>query len=70
MLRFCSGDTVELSLFEGSESEVERYIIEPQTVKLADFVQTSIAMGETMLAVVKACDESLLESDEDCKDSK
>ena len=62
------GDTVELSLFEGSESEVERYIIEPQTVKLADFVQTSIEMGETMLAVVKACDESLLESDEDCKE--
>ena len=25
-------------------------------------------MGETMLAVVKACDESLLESDEDCKE--
>ena len=51
MLRFVPlGDTVELSLFEGSESEVERYIIEPQTVKLADFVQTSIAMGETMLA--------------------
>ena len=62
------GDTVELCLFEGSESEVERYIIEPQTVRLADFVQTSIKMGETMLAIVKASDASLLESDEDCKE--
>lgn len=62
------GDTVELCLFEGSESEVERYIIEPQTVRLSDFVQTSIQMGETMLAIVKASDESLLESDEDCKE--
>lgn len=62
------GDTVEISLFEGSESEVERYIIEPQTVRLADFVQASIEMGETMLAVVKASDASLLESDEDCKE--
>ena len=62
------GDTVELCLFEGSESEVERYIIEPQTVRLADFVQTSIEMGETMLAIVKASDASLLDSDEDCKE--
>jgi hypothetical protein len=62
------GDTVELCLFEGSESEVERYIIEPQTVKLADFVQASIQMGETMLAIVKSSDESLLGSDEDCKE--
>ena len=62
------GDTVELCLFEGSESEVERYIIEPQTVRLADFVQTSIEMGESMLAIVKASDASLLESDEDCKE--
>ena len=62
------GDTVALSLFEGSESEVERYIIEPQTVRLADFIQTSIEMGETMLAIVKASDASLLESDEDCKE--
>jgi len=62
------GDTVELCLFEGSESEVERYLIEPQTVRLADFVQTSIEMGEMMLAIVKASDASLLESDEDCKE--
>ena len=62
------GDTVELSLFEGSESEVESYLIEPHTVRLADFVATSIKMGETMLKVVKAVDASLLESDEDCKE--
>lgn len=62
------GDTVELSLFEGSESEVESYLIEPHTVRLADFVATSIEMGETMLKVVKAVDASLLESDEDCKE--
>lgn len=62
------GDTVELSLFEGSESEVESYLIEPHTVRLADFVASSIEMGETMLKVVKAVDASLLESDEDCKE--
>ena len=61
---------VEVSLFEGTELEVEEYIIEPLTMRLETFVMASIAMGERMLKLVEAVDPALLESDEDCRDLK
>ena len=61
---------VEVSLFEGTELEVEEYIIEPVTVRLETFVQASIAMVERMVNLVEQIDACLLESDEDCRDLK
>ncbi len=65
-----AGGGVEVSLFEGTELEVEEYIIEPVTLRLETFVLSSIEMGDRMIKVIESVDPGLLESDEDCKDLK
>lgn len=63
-----AGESVELSYFLGSETEIEDYIVDPSTVRLEAFVNESIRLGERMLEIVRAVDATLLESNEDCRD--
>lgn len=65
-----AGESVELSYFTGSETEIEDYIFEPVTVRLEAFVNQSIAMGERLLKIIGKVDEALLTSNEDAKDLK
>ncbi len=65
-----AGDSVELSFFSGSESEVEEYVIEPVTVRLDVFVSESVRLMERLLEVVNMIDPSLCERNEDCRDLK
>ena len=65
-----SGDGVELSFFNGTESEIEEYIFEPTQVMLDDFATQSISLAARLLELVEALDAGLLESDEDCRDLK
>jgi hypothetical protein len=61
---------VEVSLFGGTELEVEEYIFEPITVPLKTLVKASVDMGDALVGLIEKVDASLLESDEDCKDLK
>lgn len=63
-----AGESVELSYFQGSESEIEEYIVEPTTVRLEAFVTESIGAGDRLIQLVRAIDAGLLTSSEDCKD--
>jgi hypothetical protein len=63
-----AGDSVELSFFQGPESEVEEYIVEPSTVRLDAFAKESIRLCERLVELVKAVNPSLLENDEDCRE--
>ena len=65
-----AGGGVEISLFEGTELEVEDYIFEPVTVRLEILVRASVEMGDALVGLIEKIDASLLESDEDCKDLK
>ena len=65
-----AGGGVEISLFEGTELEVEDYIFEPVTVRLETLVRASVEMGDALVGLIEKIDASLLESDEDCKDLK
>lgn len=63
-----AGESVELSYFNGSETEIEDYIFEPTTVRLEGFVNQSIAAGDRLVETIKAIDASLLQGSEDIKD--
>jgi hypothetical protein len=63
-----AGDSVELSFFAGSETEVEEYILEPSTVRLDAFARESIRFCERLLELVRAVNPSLLDTDEDCRE--
>jgi hypothetical protein len=63
-----TGGAVEISFFQGDESEIDQYIIDPTTVRMDDFASASIAMGRRLLEVLKAIDATLLTRSEDCKD--
>lgn len=65
-----AGGGVEVSLFEGTELEVEEYIFEPVTVRLETLVASSLTMGDALIGLLEKIDASLLESDEDCRDLK
>ncbi len=62
-----AGDGVEFSLFSGTESEIEEYVIEPFTVRMSAFCTQSIALCERLLELAGTIDAALLETD-DCKD--
>jgi hypothetical protein len=62
------GDSVEMSFFVGSENEVETYVVEPTNVRLAEFANESIKLGERLLELVKRINPALVETDEDCRD--
>jgi hypothetical protein len=63
-----AGDSVELSFFQGAESEVEEYIVEPATVRLDAFAKETIKLCERLVELVKAVNPAALDSDEDCKE--
>jgi hypothetical protein len=63
-----AGESVEVSFFTGSETEIEDYILEPTTVRLDAFIAESFACAESLVALLQALDASLLTSNEDCKD--
>ncbi len=62
-----AGESVELSFFSGSETEIEEYVIEPITVRLDAFVTQSLAVANRLLELAKRIDPALLESSEDCQ---
>jgi hypothetical protein len=63
-----TGDSVELSLFSGSENEVEEYLIEPTNVRLDAFAKESIRLAERLLEAIRVVNPSLLETSEDCRE--
>lgn len=63
-----AGDSVEFSLFEGSETEIEDYLVEPTNIRLEKFANASIELAERVVALLKAVDATLLDTDEDCRD--
>lgn len=63
-----AGESVELSFFTGSETEIEDYILEPTTVRLDAFVAESFAAAEAIVELIRGLDATLLQSNEDCKD--
>ena len=65
-----AGDSVELSLFAGTENEVEEYIVEPSTVRLDHFTKESLNVAERLLEAVKTLDVAFYDTDEDCRDLK
>jgi hypothetical protein len=63
-----AGESVEVSFFTGSETEIEDYILEPTTVRLEAFVLESLNAGEQLVALVRGLGPSLITDNEDCKD--
>lgn len=63
-----TGNGVEVSFYDGDESEIENYVIDPVTVSLGAYVQASFSFAEHVMGLVSAVDGSLLQSDEDCAD--
>lgn len=65
-----SGGAIELSFFDGTELEVEEYIVEPVNIRLEDLVQQSLALGDSLSRVITGVDGSLFDNDDDCGDFK
>ena len=71
-----AGDGVEFSYFEGSELEVETYIVEPTPVRLANLATESLSLAESvqkLIAAISAADADAakaLGADMDCRDLK
>lgn len=63
-----AGESVELSFFSGTELEIEDNLFEPTNITFAEFAPKSIAAGDRLVELIKAVDDGLMESDEDCKD--
>ncbi|HET6347049.1 MAG TPA: hypothetical protein VFH51_19085 [Myxococcota bacterium] len=63
-----AAESVEVSYFQGSEMEVEDYIVEPVTLRLDAFVNESLGLGDKLVNIVKVGEPSLFDSSEDCKD--
>lgn len=63
-----AGESVELSYFLGSETEIEDYIVDPTTIKLDAFVNESVRLADRLLEIIRKIDGTLPETHEDCKD--
>jgi hypothetical protein len=63
-----AGESVEISFFVGSESEVDEYIVEPTTVRLEAFATETLKMAERVVEMIRAAEPSLLERHEDVRD--
>lgn len=63
-----AGESVELSFFEGTESEIEEYVLEPCHIHLDAFANKSIGLAEKLLAMVEKVDPKMSEENEDCRD--
>lgn len=62
------GESVEFSYYQGSETEIEEYIVDPVNIRLESFVTESIRVGERLIEMVRLVDDELLESNEDARD--
>jgi hypothetical protein len=62
-----AGDSVEFSLFSGTETEIDEYVIEPFTVRLGTFANATLSLCEGILELAGRVDAALLET-EDCRD--
>ncbi len=65
-----SGGAIELSFFDGTELEVDEYVLEPVNIRLEDLVGQTLDIAENLSTVISAVDTSLFESDDDCSDFK
>jgi len=63
-----AGTAVQLSFFEGDESEIEEYIVQPTNILLTEFAKGVIGLGQSVLETIKHIDEGLLVSHSDCKE--
>lgn len=63
-----AAESVEISFFHGSEAEIEDYVTEPFNVRLDLFVKACFAVGERVVAIVRAADARLEHDNEDCRD--
>ncbi len=63
-----AGESIEVSLFTGSENEVEEYLVEPSTVRLDAFAKELIRLVERLVELARALSPSLLETNEDCRE--
>lgn len=61
-----SGSSVEFCFYDGTELEVEEYIVEPVNVHLDKLIEESVRLGERALRVVEVANPEAAESDEDC----
>jgi len=62
-----TGESVELSFFEGTEMEIEEYILEPTTVRLQHFIEESLELGDQLIALWANADGAA-SADEDYRD--
>jgi hypothetical protein len=62
------GDSVEISYFTGSETEIEDYIIEPQNIRLESFVTESLRVAERLVEFLTKADPEAVAASEDCQD--
>ena len=65
-----SGKSVEFSFYDGTELEVEEYVVEPVLFHLDRLVLESIALGERVIQVLIHVDPELSNTDGDCIDLK
>lgn len=63
-----AGESVEISFFVGTETEIEEYVCDPLIVRLDAFAPQSIALADRVLKLVRALDPNLPGSDEDVRD--
>lgn len=63
-----AGESVEVSFFTGTETEIEDDILEPTTVRLEAFVSESFKAADALVALIGALKGDLMQTNEDCKD--
>lgn len=63
-----AAESVEISFFDGTEVEVEEYVLEPCTVRMETLVSESIALAERLIAALARVDAAAAAAQEDCRD--
>jgi hypothetical protein len=63
-----AGEHVEVSFFNGTENEVEDYVLEPALVRVAQLAPEIIRLAERLVDLIKAVNPTFLETDEDSRD--
>jgi hypothetical protein len=63
-----AGESVEISFFAGSESEIEDYVLDPVNVRVDQLVTQSLAVAERLLDLVRQANPAAPEADEDYRD--
>src|SRR2546430_2366125 len=49
-----TGEGVELSFYAGDDSEIEDYILEPTIIRLDQFTEESLRMGDRLVQLIRA----------------